>query len=357
MHDLIIISISIIASMTTNVVLTKYLLKNNKVGTDEYKKALKYPKIASKRQEDIVNRLSELEREMQNIPFRENIPSIPKKELEALRNDVSELQRCLREINLPERKDEAEQEILNTLNIFATRVAKLEAAQSNTRPNNDYSGLLLQMEERHKKEIQALQEQIEKLSESKAVKPDDIPAQTPPYMIPEPSPKVPPEALPKTVPLFQSRRIIEPDQDYIRKLYQLASTIEGNLPSISYEMGKFTFGIRNILNTGDFDDPEEIMTLVHELIEKYIYGSDTKVSVDEWHIIEKFLSDAGYELLNVSVGDNIIPFKTYFERPIPVTGGIPNTIKHIQLSPYVLSYADSGETETLFLCGKCTYYK
>ena len=110
------------------------------------------------------------------------------------------------------------------------------------------------------------------------------------------------------------------------------------------------------MDDGDFDETEEIMTTVHELIKKYIHGSDTKVTADSWKNLEAYIKKAGYMAVPISAGDDVTPFRSYFSRPIAAKGGTPNTIKQIQLQPYIITYEDGGETETLKLLGKCTYY-
>ena len=135
-----------------------------------------------------------------------------------------------------------------------------------------------------------------------------------------------------------------------------------NLSTIKNHLGKWEYesyqkGLQQILRTDDFEDGEEIMNDVHELIKKYIYGSDTKVSIDDWQKLEQYIEQAGYIAVPVKAGDNITPYRSYFDRPISANGGTPNTIKQIQLKPFALTYEDCGEKETLKLCGKCTYFK
>lgn len=149
--------------------------------------------------------------------------------------------------------------------------------------------------------------------------------------------------------------VITPNEEYVEKLQQNVSEIKGHLGE--WELKNYQEGLKKILTQGDFDDGEEIIGEIHELIKKYIYGSDTKVSATDWDILEKYIINAGYTPVPVKSGDDITPFKSYFDRPIPANGGIPNTIKQIQLRPFVLMYDDCGEKEEIKLCGKCTYYR
>ncbi len=149
--------------------------------------------------------------------------------------------------------------------------------------------------------------------------------------------------------------VVVPDEKYVKYLIELLEEIRENLDSFPF--GKCKKGLEEILNEGDFEYPDEIMNDVHELIKKYIYGNDTSVAPSDWLKLEKYIEDAGYIPVPVKVGDDVTPFKLYFDRPIQAMGGIPNTIKTIQLRPYKLKFYD-GEMicEELKLCGKCTYY-
>lgn len=359
MNELIIILISVIASMSANVAVNNYLFKYHKIGTDEYKKALKYPKTAAHRYEDITKRLSELERAIKHLSFDSNLQnsgdSISEVELETIRREIAALQRSIQTNGASQISNQNEQQkVIHTLNSIAERISKIEAAQNSMTSNEEILAYIRGVEESNKQAIRILSDKIERLSD----KPSASPVQNTafPTELPNPSAKAPVKSE-RSTKAYTPHQVVEPNQDYIKKLIRCASELTGNIYSLHYELGKFTQGLRDILHNSDFDDPEEIMGQVHELIGKYIYGSDTKVSAEDWKKMEEFLLISGYEALPVSEGDSIVPYRSYFERPIPVSGGTPNTIKHIQLKPYVLSYADSGEIETLHLCGKCTYYK
>lgn len=62
-----------------------------------------------------------------------------------------------------------------------------------------------------------------------------------------------------------------------------------NIADIEYKLGKARNGLEQILSSGDFEDPQEIMNNVHEIIRKYIYGSDSKLNNSDWEKLEKFL--------------------------------------------------------------------
>jgi len=149
--------------------------------------------------------------------------------------------------------------------------------------------------------------------------------------------------------------VVRPDKSYVRDLIKNLDNIKGYLGEWEFE--RCEDGLKELLDDGDFEDGEEIIGSVHELIKKYIYGSDTKVSATDWEKLEKYIVDAGYVPVKVKVNDDINRYKPYFDRPIPASGGIPNKIKQIQLKPFVLAYEDNGEKEMVKLCGKCTYYK
>ena len=157
------------------------------------------------------------------------------------------------------------------------------------------------------------------------------------------------------LPFALSAETVVPDRNYVKTLQSGLLSIRNDLGSAEYEHCRKK--LQELLDNGDFDDYEEIMNEVHEIIKKYIYGSNTKVSAEEWKHLEKYIGNAGYVAVPVKAGDDITPYRTYFERPIAASGGVANTIKQIQLQPFVLFYEDSGEKEMVKLCGKCTYYK
>lgn len=153
--------------------------------------------------------------------------------------------------------------------------------------------------------------------------------------------------------------VVIPNKEYVKKLIRNLSGLKkkavqftGKYP----EYQKFEKGLYNVQEQGEFDDPEEIMTAVHGLIEKYIYGSDSKVSPTEWPALEEYIEQAGYSAVPISEGDDVRPYRLYFTRPISATGGTPYTVKQIQLKPYTLKFFDGDKTHEMKLCGKCTYY-
>lgn len=150
--------------------------------------------------------------------------------------------------------------------------------------------------------------------------------------------------------------VVIPDEEYIRKIIKELSKLKDILGDWEYQ--KCKDGLTEILNHGDFDDAEEIMNTVHELIKKYVYGSDTKISYLNWGKCEEYIEKTGYVPIPVCAGDSVRQFREYFDRPIEADGGIPGTIKQIQLKPYSLKFYDGEEIrEDLKLRGKCTYYK
>ena len=152
-----------------------------------------------------------------------------------------------------------------------------------------------------------------------------------------------------------SEDVIIPNKAYVEKLVSNLSTIKNHFGDWEYK--SYQKRLQQILREDDFEDGEEIMNAVHELIKKYIYGSDTKVSIGDWQKLEQYIEQAGYVAVSVKEGDNIKPYRSYFDRPIPASGGMPNTIKQIQQKPYSLKYRDGDEISELKLCGKCTYFK
>lgn len=158
-------------------------------------------------------------------------------------------------------------------------------------------------------------------------------------------------------PKRKKTSFIIPDKKYVSSLVKAVEQLVDHVTVIEYELKKAYKGLDEILATGDFEDPEEIMNSVHETIKKYIYGSDSRVDTTDWAKLEKFLLQAGYKQVAVKAGDDINPFRLYFDQPIAADGGTHGTIKSIQLMPFELCYSNGDEIVKLKLCGKCTYFK
>lgn len=127
--------------------------------------------------------------------------------------------------------------------------------------------------------------------------------------------------------------IIIPTEDYVKMLLDNLCDIKDCLGILEFDYCRKA--LTSILKDGDFDDVEEIMTDIHEVLDKFIYGSYTKVSVSEWEKLKlvNFLYLAGYS--------DITTFGSNFTRPILAKGGIPITLKQIQQKPMTL--IDCGE--------------
>lgn len=159
--------------------------------------------------------------------------------------------------------------------------------------------------------------------------------------------------------------VVMPDEKYVKKLIENLSELRKKavqFVGIHPEYQKFERGLYDLRDKiesdqGEFDNPEDIMTEVHELIEKYIYGSDSKVFTTEWPALEEYIEKAGYSAVQIHAGEDVRPYMTYFTRPISATGGIPFTVKQIQLKPYTLKFHDGDKIHEMKLCGKCTFYK
>lgn len=150
--------------------------------------------------------------------------------------------------------------------------------------------------------------------------------------------------------------IIVPDRAYVKRLVDELIFLRGKLGDREYKYCREK--LNDILWNGDFDDSEEIMQAVHGALEKYIYGSDTKVKHPDWKFLEEYLVKAGYEPVPVKAGDRVKDYAVYFENIIPSgSDGESGTIKLISQKPYVITYLDGGAREQLKLCGKCTAYK
>ena len=87
MHDILIVVISVIASLTADVAIDYLVFRNNKIGTKEYREALKYPKASEQQQQEILRQLSRLENSLSSIS------SVSYSDIDGIKRDIEELKR------------------------------------------------------------------------------------------------------------------------------------------------------------------------------------------------------------------------------------------------------------------------
>lgn len=390
MTDLLLIAISVAVSLVVDITVDLYLLKSHKIGSEDYKNSLKFAckNKSIINQQDIIGNMSKKISELENqLNYLSANPKIETENMSELKKEITALKNAVNNSESGNSKYNHEMTI-SALNELAKRITQLEARKSVDVPpsvdvsvfehriaklNNEITSLkdmisvlkqsslqnnhIEQLIRQHSDEINSLkaviasqQQTIQSLKSEKKI------TEVKPVQVHN-AVSVQNHGITSVqkAPVTAASRSIIPDEDYVRTLLEKLSEIKDNLGNPEYDYCRKAF--QNILNNGDFDDGEEIIGAVHGTIKKYIYGSDTKVSASDWIALEKYIEEAGYVEIPVKVGDDITPYKSYFERPIPASGGAPNTIKQVQQKPFVLTYEDCGEKETIKLCGKCTYYK
>ena len=155
-------------------------------------------------------------------------------------------------------------------------------------------------------------------------------------------------------PKQQTQEAIQVNEAYLNKVYRLAERLEDDLGIAN---AKLSSSMKNILEEYDADDIEESINNMHSTVLNAAYMLDTHVSSAEWKLVEDFISNIGYEKMDIRSGESILPYRTFFARPIGIDGGPKNTIKSIQKMPYIGRFHDGFETIEVKLCGKCVYYK
>lgn len=152
-----------------------------------------------------------------------------------------------------------------------------------------------------------------------------------------------------------------PVTEFFKLIGDNSKRLEGALPD--FELSKFK-GIYQKANSdfnNDRSDEEEYMNKVIGAIEKYVYGSDSKVGVEEWKKIESFLDTIGFKSAGLSAGDKLTATtRPLFAQPIPANTDDSSKdmrIKMVTQQPRILKIEVDGKTETYKLAGKCTYWK
>lgn len=152
-----------------------------------------------------------------------------------------------------------------------------------------------------------------------------------------------------------------PVTEFFKLIGDNGKRLEGALPN--FELSKFKEIYQKADSNFNYDksDEEEYMNKVVGAIEKYVYGSDSKVGDEEWKKIESFLETIGFKSAGLSAGDKLTTTnRTLFARPISASTNDSSkdmTIKQIQQQPRILKIEVDGRMETYKLAGKCTYWK
>jgi hypothetical protein len=148
---------------------------------------------------------------------------------------------------------------------------------------------------------------------------------------------------------------------YFRSVMKNIDALEKNLDAHDFTRFKTECEkIKAKIDAHEYD-AEKIMNNLHSIIEKYVYGSDTKLDSDNWKEVEKWLSEHEYYANAYEPGHHL--FKSdirNFKQLIPAPTDNPSddgVIKTIIQQPRTLSiYIDDKKKEFL-LAGKCTYWK
>ncbi len=349
--------ISVILSVALSGGVSMYLLNKFGVNSESYKSLMKfakknknikdYPEIL----ETLEKRIAELERQSGGISDNSGIMYI-QNELNSHREAIKKLAEALG--GLQQNDSGQNMEILKS---FSGRISLIEQ-KINTNNDSYFESRLSAVEKqfsdlqdtvsKQNKVIAELTRIINELRQNKTVNP----------AVTEPQKQSVPVSRPEKVKKYAitSENVVVPDKAYVKRLISELESLNGILGTREYDYCRKK--LDEVLHDGDFDDSEEIMQSVHEILKKYIYESDTKVKNSDWKLLEEYLVKAGYEPVPVKAGDRIRDYAVYFENVIPANGdGEKGTIKLISQRPYVITYLDSGTKEQLKLCGKCTAYK
>ncbi|MDE5771652.1 MAG: hypothetical protein K2I06_08530 [Ruminococcus sp.] len=360
------ILISVILSVALSGGVSMYLFNRFGVNSESYKSLMKfarknknikdYPELL----ENLEKRISELERHSDNINDNPEVIYI-QNELKSHKDAIHALAKAVSGLNPNESEQTAE-----LLKAVSARISLLEK-KINTDSDNYCESRISAVEKqfadlqetvsKQNRVITELTRIIDEMRQNTAVKPPVPDTDVKPAPPKEPKQRENLSKPESKQQLSESvQKAVVPSETYLKYLMRELENLNGILGTREYNycMEK----LDDILQNGDFDDGEEIMQSVHEILKKYIYGSDTKVKNTDWKLLENYLMKAGYEPVAVKAGDRIRDYAVYFENVIPSGDlGEQGTIKLISQKPYVITYLDGGVKEQLKLCGKCTAYK
>ena len=146
------------------------------------------------------------------------------------------------------------------------------------------------------------------------------------------------------------------NEDYILKLYQNTDSLKGVLSDRDYN--SFFEKLKKIIEADDYDDPEDVMSEIHNAIEKYIYGSFVKIAPEKVKVLEDYILNADYKKIDSikTINGNARYFETMFSE-IVSNSNLDGMIKKIDKEPYSITYLNDESEEELTLKGTCVYYK
>lgn len=155
----------------------------------------------------------------------------------------------------------------------------------------------------------------------------------------------------------EENQIIIPDKNYIKYVIETAENVLKDL-LLPYDYKKYMSGLRQCL---DEDDADEIMSDIHGLTQRYVFGSFTKVDMNNRTILDSFLESIGYHKLPVGAGDYFTDnmscyFSNVSKNPKFDDESKINHISSVFIMPYKLTYDSDGIDETLILPGWCTIF-
>ncbi len=360
MSGFVSVLISVILSVALSGGVSMYLFDRFGVNSENFKSLMKFArknknlKDYTESIENIEKRISELEQQSGSINDSSELMYI-QNELNTHKDAIQKLAVAVSGLKTGESEQVAE-----LLKSVSQRIDSLEQKNSN---DSYYESRISALE----KQFSALQDTVSKqnvviteltriindMRQNTAVK-TVSPTTQKQQNVPE---KKAPVSRPQTVKTAEtSQNVVVPDEKYVKSLISGLVSLNGILGKREYDY--CSEKLDEILQDGDFDDSEEIMQSVHEVLKKYIYQSDTKVKNADWKFLEEYLVKAGYEPVPVKAGDRVKDYAVYFENIIPSgSDGESGTIKLISQRPYVITYLDGGAKEQLKLCGKCTAYK
>ncbi len=347
MKSLLTVLVSVIVSLIADFALDTYMFNND----DSTSKNSNPNGVDDKKYNEVVKSISKLNNQINSVDKNINTKfDNLQAELEKVKVTANT---CLE--NFSKGNDTAK--VLADLTALLNRVEALEKQYGSTdnttvQQQQQQIDALTQLVIKQDKRITELSNAIQALQSNSNAEMQH----TTPIVLDKPISASVPVPVNDTVKVSIDSDVVIPNEDYVKKLIENLDKLSDKLGDREYTRCKED--LNKVLDDGDFDDADDIMQVVHGALEKYIYKSDSKVSLDDWKYLEQYLMDAGYKPINANVGDSIKDYAKYFEHAIPASdSGISGTIKIITQRPYVIKYLADDNVEQLKLCGKCTIYK
>lgn len=156
----------------------------------------------------------------------------------------------------------------------------------------------------------------------------------------------------------KKERVIKVGKTYVKTIMNKLIKLKDILLDRDYNAISNIY--EKILKEDDYEESDDVMSSIHNGIEKYVYGSFVKVAPENFNLLTEYIADCGYKKIEIPAQSSVKNYFRYFKDTFPIKTDdkmIDSVIKKINRDAYEIAYDYDGDTERLILKGSCDYYK